>query len=132
MRTTTPRTTRAALAGYLPPFGPPSSPEALAAARELGVDLAPHRSRPGDEAQVARADVILVFDQDNHDEVRGWYPAAASRVHYLASSAGRLWIADPGESHAGQLRRAYRRIAVALDAAPRDLVTAQQGARACS
>ena len=70
-----------------------ASPEAIAAARERGCDLAQHGARVFDAAMAAGAELILVMSRLHREQVLAAAPDAADRVELL-SRAG--WdIADP-------------------------------------
>lgn len=117
-----PGSVRVASAGVHPTVDRPSPDAARAAARRLGVVLDDHRSRLPDDAELADADVILVFDGRNYLDALERHAPARSRIHYLGNfdPAGPHEIADPwGESEAAFLVT-YRRIARAVATAARD------------
>ena len=106
-------------AGYYPKQGRPCPEPALAAARELGVDLGPHRSTLVSEDLVRRAGVIFVFDQENWLTMTTRFPFARGKIHRLAYLAenGTPDIRDPYGRPVDDFRAAYRRIRSTLDAA---------------
>ena len=127
------------LSAALLPLGErPAPPEAAEAARKRGVDLSAHRSRTLDAELVEQADVIFVFDAQNHDAVLERFPQAAGKVHFLGALAqgGPLWIADPFGQGPGAFERAYELIWKAITpprrasaAAVRAAAAANTGAR---
>lgn len=108
-----------ASAGYFPKADRPSPPAAVEAARELGVDLGPHRSRVLDAEMLRAADVVVTFDRENYDTVARRFPEAREKLHRLAMlrADGLPEIADPYGGTVEDFRRCYRVIASALDVA---------------
>jgi len=103
-------------AALLPLSERPAPPEAAEAARKRGVDLSAHRSRTLDAGLVESADLIFVFDAQNHDAVVERFPQAAQKVHFLGALAesGPLWITDPFGKGVGAFERAYELIWAAI------------------
>lgn len=85
-------------------------------AREFGVDLDGHRSRPLTADDVAAAEAIFVFDERNHRDVRRRFPQARGKVHLLGalSDDGPLIVDDPIDGGEQEFRRVYAEIAHAL------------------
>jgi protein-tyrosine phosphatase len=112
---------RVASAGYNQKSGKPSPPEALVAARELGVSLDAHRSQPITEEMVRRSDVIFVFDRKNYDHLVGLFRFARGKIHCLGylDDDGVLDIVDPDTRGLDDFRATYRRIATTLASARR-------------
>ncbi len=108
---------RVASSGYFPRADRPAPPEAVDAARELGVDLSAHRSRVLDEGAVRAAGAILVFDEENWLTVARRFPLARGKLHRVADLApdGPRHIADPYGGSLDAFRTTYRAIARALD-----------------
>lgn len=65
--------------------GQPASPEAVEAMREIGVDLADHRSRIVDDTLVAAADIILTMTEGHRYEINARFPQATDKVHLVKS-----------------------------------------------
>jgi protein-tyrosine-phosphatase/predicted ATP-grasp superfamily ATP-dependent carboligase len=112
-------------AGYYPKAGRPCPSEALDAAREAGIDLAPHRSAILDDALVARADTIFVFDRQNWQLVRQRWPMARTKLHFVGDLArgGQREIRDPYGEGVDVFRSTYRYIRTSIDAALQDTGT---------
>lgn len=72
--------------------GAAATPEAVAAAAELGLDLSGHRSRPLTAGSVAEADRILTMTAAHRDLVLRVAPEAAGRTSVLDDDGD---IADP-------------------------------------
>jgi protein-tyrosine-phosphatase/predicted ATP-grasp superfamily ATP-dependent carboligase len=110
-----------ASSGYYPVPDRPSPSEAIACARELGADLAAHRSRILDREAAAAADVIFVFDRENIERLRADYPREAGKVFPLALAGGlaHLEIADPFGGTLEDYRSAYAAIARCMPALAR-------------
>lgn len=106
-------------AGYHPKQNRTVPDAGLEAARELGIDLTPHRSSIITEDMVRDAEVIFTFDQHNFVTLRERYPWARNRIHRLGlmSKAGPVDIRDPYGGSVEDFRRAYGAISRALDAA---------------
>ncbi|MGA2454737.1 MAG: protein tyrosine phosphatase [Solirubrobacteraceae bacterium] len=112
---------RASSAGFYPEAGRPSPPLTVAAAAARGVDLGAHRSRTIDDAIVAGADAIFVFDVQNLARLAVRWPRALRRTHLLGALAdrGAVVIADPhGYDRAG-LDAVLTQIAHAVERAER-------------
>jgi protein-tyrosine-phosphatase/predicted ATP-grasp superfamily ATP-dependent carboligase len=106
-------------AGYHPKENRPVPDAGLEAARELGIDLTPHRSAIVTDEMVRDAEAIFTFDQHNFVTLRERFPYARDRIHRLglASSSGPVDIRDPYGGSVEDFRRAYGAISRALDAA---------------
>ncbi len=105
-------------AGDYPLAGRLSPPEAVAAAREFGVDLSEHRSRRLTAGTVRRADVVFTFDERNRRAVLSLCPDAREKVHRLGvlADGGAPEIRDPLGGSVAEFQRAYSRIAAAIEA----------------
>jgi protein-tyrosine phosphatase len=105
-------------AGYYPKNDRPCPDEAVRAAREAGIDLAPHRSALLGEDALRRADAVFVFDRHNWRTVVERFPFARPKLHLLGDLAGNRAreIRDPYGGTLDDFRAAYRRISGALDA----------------
>lgn len=100
-------------AGTAAPEGMPASPEAVAAARELGVDLARHRSRRVTAELLAEAALVVTMTQEQAGWLKRRFPPRADKVltlGELARGQSNLDVADP----IGQPLAAYRQVAVQL------------------
>ncbi|MDY7092258.1 MAG: ATP-grasp domain-containing protein [Acidobacteriota bacterium] len=110
--------------GFYPIPHRPSPPEAVAAAAELGVDLADHRSSVLTFRDVRRADVLVSFDEEVHRTVGRRFPEARWKLHRLASlpetasGTPRMEFEDPFGGDQETFRESYRRIADAIDRTP--------------
>lgn len=110
-------------AGLHPQGGRATPSRFAAAARARGVELAEHRSRVVERADLDWADAVVIMDQKNHDLLRALHPAAARRALWMGALAGDggpeiedPYDAAPAEVEAilERLDRAARRVARAL------------------
>jgi protein-tyrosine-phosphatase len=98
-------------AGYWPRDRRRTPAEGIEAARQLGIDLSQHRSARLDNASIAWADAIFVFDDENRKRVRSDFPEAAARVHLLGVvDGGSQTIEDPWAQSLDTFLSCYRRI----------------------
>lgn len=95
--------------GYHPEPGRPCPPAAVRVAAAMGVDLRDHRSRILSAADLDAADVVFVFDRDNHATLRVRFPRAISKVYLLGALTddGPAVIPDPYGGSDDDFRRAY-------------------------
>lgn len=94
------------------------SPEKLVrSAKRHGIDLAGHRSRQVTEADIASADVILVMDWKNYDQLLKLFPQAKSKVTFLGlfSSSPVLEIEDPYDLDGPRVDAVVDQISAAVD-----------------
>lgn len=77
---------RVSSAGFLCEGSPPA-PDAVKAMRELGVDIAAHRSRLADAGLVRRADLVLTMERSHARELIILDPEARSRIFTIRSFA---------------------------------------------
>jgi len=77
--------------------GLPAHPEALLAAKDLGLDLSGHRSRVVDAEVLAGNDLIVVMEQGHKEALVNEFPAVRGKIHLLSELAEQLPydIADP-------------------------------------
>jgi protein-tyrosine-phosphatase len=88
-----------------------STPEAIAAAAERGIDLSTHASHPVTRADLDAAGAVLVFDWQIRDELVERYPEFAERVFLLGEvTPGSVEIADPMGYPVATYRETYRDI----------------------
>ena len=108
-----------ASSGYFPRSDRLAPPEAVEAAQEMGVDLAPHRSAVLTGEQIDAADAVFVFDDENVRTVQAQFPESRAKIHRLAdlSMNGDPVIADPYGRSLDDFRKTYRTIARLLDGA---------------
>lgn len=104
--------------GYFPRAERAAPPEAVEAAREHGIDLAAHRSSVVSEDLMRAADVVFVFDEENHRTLAARFPFARGKLHRLAGLVpdGGRDVSDPYGKGVEDFRAAYRLIRLALDA----------------
>lgn len=90
-----------------------SSPAHLQhAAAKFGLDLAAHRSRKAAANDIDRADLILVMDWKNYDQLLRTFPQAAGKATFLGlfSDAPTLEIEDPYDLRGEKVDRVLRQI----------------------
>jgi protein-tyrosine phosphatase len=100
---------KSASAGSTAVDGAPCPPEALAAAAALGVDLAAHRARRLERADVEAADVVVAMDVHHADAARALGGGGKTRL--LAATP----ILDPFGGDEAEYRRRYEEIATAVE-----------------
>jgi protein-tyrosine-phosphatase len=89
------------------------------AAHYFGVHIGEHRSRILSEDMVRRADVILIFEPDQEQAVREWFPYGANKVHYLGAlrRGGGIHIRDPWGCGENEFLRVYQEIQQTIERA---------------
>ena len=102
--------------------GRPIPLHALKAAREFGIELKDHRTRPVHLAMLETYDLILVMETGQREALGIEYPSVQDKVHLLSELADQLKydIPDPAKSRqdirqviaamSGLIDRAYPRI----------------------
>ncbi len=102
-----------ASAGFIGP-GRASPPEAIAAARESGIDLTPHRSQLVTPRLLEAADLVLVMDVDQRRRIVAARPALAGRTVLLGDLDPRpittRAIPDPVNQPVEAFRSCYARV----------------------
>lgn len=95
----------------------PSPPTAVSLARELGLDLASHRSRSVDTFEDTPQTAYFAFEPWQLRAIEAARPAAAGRIFPLAAWAvpRRSTIPDPYGGDTERFRATFRLIDVALD-----------------
>jgi protein-tyrosine phosphatase len=103
-------------AGLLALPGRPADPTAAIAARELGISLDDHLSRPLTGVMVDKSDVIFVMDYLNEAVLRERFPQAARKTFLLGecsnatASRRSAVIVDPYGCGLAEIRRCYGEI----------------------
>jgi protein-tyrosine-phosphatase/tRNA A37 threonylcarbamoyladenosine synthetase subunit TsaC/SUA5/YrdC len=100
--------------------GAPASAEAVAVAREAGIDLGAHRARRLTREAVLAADLVLCMGESQRRAVHALAPEAGSRVHVLREYATGGGDGRPVEDPFGGGLERYRSALAEL----RELVTA--------
>lgn len=96
--------------------GLPPVASAVQAMRDLGVDIADHRSRTLGRELLAHFDVILVMERQHRDAIRAEFPECASRTHMLSALAGGEFdVTDPIEESLFGSRMTARTLRGLLD-----------------
>lgn len=89
-------------AGVLGHDDDPASPDALAVAEHMALDLSAHRARSLSEHLVEEAILLLAIDSGTARVARMHFPQAAARIHTLGELAGRNRdIPDPFKMQIG-------------------------------
>ena len=70
-------------------------------ARQLGLDIADHRTRAVNARALARQDLILVMEQGHKEALRSEFPALRRKVYLLSEVVDRLTydIPDPADPY---------------------------------
>jgi len=98
--------------GYYPKEGRTPPSQAVAAAKNFGIDLTGHRSIIITHDLVQKADVVLTFDEDNFRTLLNQFPSAKSKIHRLSSIkiCSSFEIEDPYEKDHNEVVAIYTRI----------------------
>ncbi len=95
-------TARVESAGVLGHDNDPASPDALAVAEHMALDLSAHRARSLSDHLVDEATLLLTIDSGTARVARLRFPTAAARIHTLGELAGRdRDIPDPFKMQIG-------------------------------
>lgn len=73
-------------AGISPPEGAGADPRAIRLLAQEGLDLRPHRTRPIDLALISEADLILVMESDQRQQIEATYADAHGKTYRLCES----------------------------------------------
>lgn len=85
-------------AGLRAVIGAPAAPKSQTVMQEIGIDISAHRARQIDNSLVKAADLILVMEKKQKQEIIFIFPYSYGRVHELGEWGG-FSIPDPfGES----------------------------------
>ena len=103
--------------GYYPVEGRVCPQTALAAAKEMGIELAEHRSKIISQELLTQADLVLAFDESDYATLRNKYPSVRGKMYLLGIFAprGGITIRDPYGGSIDDFRTVYRKITRALD-----------------
>lgn len=74
--------------------GQPADPHAVALMNGLGLDISSHRARQLSRAIATQADLILVMDNSQRQEIQSLHPATTGRVFRLGELA-KFDVPDP-------------------------------------
>lgn len=99
-------------AGVMASSEMPASAEAAEIARENGLDLSAHRSRPLDVALIRSCDWIFALGRSHRDRIVSWCPDVADRCRLLDETGD---IPDPIGADLDVYRRTAGRICRALE-----------------
>ena len=116
VRNLLPDATEVASAGYYPHDGRCCPENAVLAAQEFDVDLSQHRSRLLHRRDIDRADVVLLFDEQNRTRLLQDYPFASAKLHLLGIvlPKGSYLIEDPFSGSQAVFHETYARITEAV------------------
>ena len=104
--------------GYLPNTDRPTPELAVQVAATLDVDLTSHRSRSFSNEDLDWADMVICFDEENYDHLRGRLGGNVDKIWPLGTVLPDKspWIADPYGSDAEGFRKTYGTIQSCCDA----------------
>jgi len=107
-------------AGLLDLEGAAADPQALSILREKGIDGSRHRSRPLSADMVSRADMVLVMETAQREELLRRHPEAEGKVRLLKSFSlhgdeGSLDIEDPHGREPYHYRSCFAEIYFSLE-----------------
>jgi protein-tyrosine-phosphatase len=105
-------------AGVAAGAGAPAAENAVRIAREAGLDLEAHGSRPLTPALVEWADLILTMSPSHLNAVAGLGGASkmALVTEFEEESAGDRFVEDPFGADLDAYRRTYQRLETAIEA----------------
>lgn len=110
-------------AGIFAAAGAPASEMAIAALREMNVDLSKHRARPASPSLIREADLIVAMSNTHRDLVLEMVPEAADKTRTLHSFGSEKPNADVIDPFGGTLDT-YRIVRDDISAAINDLILA--------
>lgn len=112
-----PHVQRVESSGYFPKRNRPSPDNAQAAASEFDIDLSLHRSSVLTQDATDHADVILVFDEENREQIRSNFSRVKAKTFLLGTLLDEAdsEITDPYGGSVEDFRTIYSKIAAALD-----------------
>ena len=93
----------------------PASETAVKLAKELGVDLSPHRARQLTTDMIRAHDLILVMEQEHIRAVEAMAPDARGKVHLLGRWHHGVEIPDPYHQGHAAYQQALALIQLATD-----------------
>lgn len=107
-------------AGLLDLEGADADPQAVSILREKGIDGSRHRSRPLSANMVSRADMVLVMETAQREELLRRHPEAEGKVRLLKSFSlhgdeGSLDIEDPHGREPYHYRSCFAEIYFSLE-----------------
>ena len=116
-RTVFPESVNVMSSGYFPKEGRVCPKEAVAVAKELGIDLTMHLSITVTEEIVHQAQIIFTFDEENRRVLAKQYPSAKSKIHRLCllAHSGPIIIKDPYGGNIDDFKDVYETIARIID-----------------
>ncbi len=105
--------------GYYPENGRACPPQAIDAAKKIGVDLTSHRSSVVSEDIIRQAEVIFTFDEENRKVLIRRYPFIRHRIYWLGLLAeqGPITIRDPYGGDITDFESVYQNIIGVLNCA---------------
>ncbi len=112
---------RAVSAGIYAAAGSPASPNAVAALKERGIDLAGHRSQPITKELVEQADLIAVMTAGHRFEILQDFPEVGNRVCLIKSFGTSKVPADITDPFGGSLN-IYKKTRDEIDRSLSDLI----------
>jgi protein-tyrosine phosphatase len=119
-----------ASAGLHAQTGNEADRRAQVAAREFGISLENHRTKPLTAEMVERADVIFGMDTTNYVELLSFFPSSNHKMYMLSaySDSRQMDIPDPYTENDASLRQCYATIDLCIRNLVAELRTAITGA----
>jgi protein-tyrosine phosphatase len=102
--------------------GSPATPETVAAAADLGIDLSEHRSTRFTRDLAARADLIITMTAEQREEVRREAPEAADKTFTLKGLVRKAAVDPDVADPLGLDDNAYGEIAREIEGLIDDLI----------
>lgn len=99
-------------AGLWSAVGHPADATAIGCARQFGVDLSQHRTRPLDGAEIEAADVVFAMEISHLIELRRRFPESYDKAYLLGclTSSASLEVADPMSAPVEAFQACFRQI----------------------
>ena len=95
--------------------GQPADPHAVDLMRELGIDISSHRAQQIGRSMATRADLILVMDNAQRQELQRLHPATTGRVFRMGELA-KFDVPDPYREDRPAFENALRLIQRGVEA----------------
>lgn len=108
-------------AGLYACSGSPATANAIAAAKELGVDLSHHRSKPLTKELVRSADLIVAMTDDHRFQILRCFPKVGKKVFLIKSFGTSNVPTDVSDPFGGSLS-VYKKTRDEIDRALSDLI----------
>ena len=114
-------------AGVYAGTGSPASPNAIEALRELGIDLALHRSQTVTAELVEQSSLIVAMTSGHAAQILAWFPEVGNKVCLINSFGTSKVPVDVSDPFGGSLNT-YKQTRDEIDRALSDMILFIRGA----